>query len=94
MMPHINPFWPKHSFKFKGAKPTTAAQEQSSIIAPPPAPPVATAGEVLQAKTDARRQASKKQGINSTILGRGYLGGSEGGNAMAPSPKSTLLGGG
>ena len=88
-LPHINPFFPKHAFKFKGSTPASAPD----AIAPPPAPPTATATEVMQAKLDSRRQASKKQGLNSTILSRGSLGSNEGANAPAAQQKSTILGG-
>lgn len=89
MSPHINPFWPKHAFKFKGS-PTPSAPD---AVAPPPAPPIATATEVMQAKLDARRNAQRKQGINSTILSKGSLGGSDSQNKVATQQKSTLMGG-
>ena len=64
MLLHHNPFFPKHTFAFKGGsdpgKPTTYA---------PPAPPTAANAAAVQAGADARSHAAEKQGLTSTLLG-------------------------
>ena len=56
----------------------------------PPAPPAsATAIEVTQAKTDAKRQAKSRGGISSTIL----AGANDSLGSNATGGKNTLLGG-
>lgn len=61
------------------------------FVAAPPAPTASPSSlEVTQAKTDAKRNAKSKQGINSTILA--------GNNPFAPAGNAgggnTILGGG
>lgn len=104
-----NPFFPRHAFLFKGGGSAPAVVAPPEPVAPPPpatATPAApifaptapaasqSAPEVTQARIDARKQAAKRKGLNSTILagadavaGSSTTGGS-GGN------KNTLLGGG
>lgn len=76
-----NPYWPKHAFKFFGGGASSGAPQQ--VYAPTP-PVTQTAPEISQAKTDARRQASRRQGYASTLLA-GETGGTQ-------DQKKSLLG--
>lgn len=63
----INPFWPKHAFKFKGGG--------SKPVVPKAIPPVTTtATEVNDAERQARLAAAKRKGMQSTLLAGGDAG--------------------
>lgn len=91
------PFWPRHAFVFKGG----AAAPSAANIPAPPAPSASTsAPEVVQQQQDARKNAARKQGINSTILAGGLASNpftgdkSSAGLTGSGGGKTTLLGGG
>jgi hypothetical protein len=97
-------FFPPHAFRFKGGA-SAGSQPYAAYTPPPtapviqtpapPAPPATNSAiEVTQARIDAKRTASKKKGLASTILaGAGGSAASEG-SLSSPTGKNTLLGGG
>lgn len=67
------------------------APKQAPI--PPPIPPVSQTGaDVAQAQDDARIQAAKRKGVQSTILA-GETGGTTGTSGFPQLQTKTLLGG-
>lgn len=109
-----HPTFPRDTNLYKGGTPAAAQtiiqQAPTPVAAPapttppitfaPPAPAAsASATELTQAKVDAKKQLTKRQGINSTILGRatGDAPSPASSPAMGAAPssgKNTLLGGG
>lgn len=76
------------TFQFMGGG---GAPKQAPI--PPPIPPVsATNSDVQQAQTDTRIQASRRKGLQSTILA-GETGGTTGTSGFPAMQTKTLLGG-
>jgi hypothetical protein len=75
-----------------------ATTPQAPLFAPAAPAASTSAPEATQARVDARKQAAKRKGINSTILAgadaAGPLGGAAAGSPIGGSGKSTLLGGG
>lgn len=86
MIKTMNPFWPKHSMLFKGGS-SGATTVAPAVSAPAATPPTATTVEVQQAARDARKQASRRRGLQSTVLA------GETGGYGAENGKTTVLGG-
>jgi hypothetical protein len=88
MRPKISHLLDRVTFRFMGGG---GAPRQAAI--PPPIPPVtATNTDVQQAQTDTRIQASRRKGLQSTILA-GETGGTAGTSGFPQLQTRTLLGG-
>lgn len=89
----------KHTFLFKLGGPGGGGGGGTTVSSSPP-PPTTQSVEVQDAQRQARKQAAKRKGVNSTILAGetgGYRAaegtGSTGGMAPSGGAKPTVLGG-
>lgn len=68
--------------------PHMAAMQEATPAPPPPPPPTSSSIDIQEAQTDARRQALKRSGYQSTL----FAGETGGANKSALGGQQTLLG--